>query len=115
MGLGVRGLNLPRGETRLPLPLGMLAQPLVDGEVLRLGEVAQARRRIVAETLVVGVPPRQQIPEEDRVGVQALLRIPGEAALARTQGLAVRALGAPSRDGEVQVHKPMDGICDLGL
>jgi hypothetical protein len=112
MGLVLGGLNLRGGETRLPLPLGMLAQPLVDGVVPRTGRVGQARRRIAAEILLVGVPPRQQIPAQVRAGVQALLRIRGGGTPARTRGLAARALGAPSRDGEVQTHKPMDGTCD---
>ena len=114
MGLALGGLNLRGGETRLPLPLGMLAQPLVGGVVPRPGrEGRQAQRRIVAEILLVGVPPRQQIPVEVRVGVQALLRMPGGAP-ARTR-LAARTHGAPSRDGGVQTHKPMDGTCDSPL
>lgn len=114
MGLVLGGLNLRGGETRLPLPLGMLAQPLVDGVVPRPGRVGQARRRIAAEMLLVGVPPRQQILAQVRVGVQALLRMLGGAP-ARTRGPAARALGALSRDGEVQTHKPMDGTCDSRL
>jgi len=113
MGLALVGPNLQDGKTQLPLPLGMLAQPLVDGVVPRLGGVGQARRRIVAEILVpVGVLPQQQILEEVQVGVQALLKTPGEQAPARTLGLAALVLGVLSRDGEVQIHRPMDGTCD---
>lgn len=113
MALALGGVNLRDGKTRLPLPLGMLAQPLVDGVtvVLRVGEAAQAPRRIAAEILVVGVRPQRRVPEEVRVGVQALLRTPGEETPARTQ-VVVRALGVANRGGEVQTHKPMDGTCN---
>lgn len=111
MALALGGINPQDGETRLPLPLGLLAQPVVDGVVPRAGEAAQAPRRIAAEILVVGMRPRQRIPEEVRIGVQALLRTPGEEAPARTRVVA-RALGVANRGGEVQTHKPMDGPCN---
>lgn len=115
MGLALVGPNLQVGKTQLPLPLGMLAQPLVGGVALGLGGVGQARRKIVAEMPVpVGVLPRQQILEEAQVGVQALLKTPGEQAPARIRGLAALMLGVLSRDGEVQTHRPMDGTCDHG-
>lgn len=90
----------------------MLAQP-VDGVVVpRAGEAAQARRRTAAEILVVGVGRQQAVPEEGRVGAQALLRTPGEGAPARTRVVA-RVPGAASRGGAAQTHKPMDGTCNL--
>lgn len=117
MGLALGGLNLQGGQTRLPLPLGTLAPPPVDGVVQQQQQLgtAQARRRTAAGIPVLGVPVQQQIPEQDRVGVRALLRTPGEETLARAQGLVGRALGGPNRDGEVQTHKPTDGTYDFRL
>lgn len=105
------GVNPRRGGTQLPLPLVMLARPLVDGMAVGVGEAAQARRRTAAEILVVGVQLRQRVPEEARTGGQALLRTPGGEAPARTQAV-VRTLGVASRGGEVPTHKPTDGTCD---
>lgn len=112
MGLAPGGLNLEGGVIRLLLPLDMPVQRPVDGAVVQVGAVAQPRHKIAAETLVVGVSLRQRIQGVDRVGIRVLLRMRGELPPVRPQGLVVRVLGAPNRDGEAQTHKPMGGTCD---
>lgn len=107
MVLVLGGVKLGHGGIRGPLVLGTLAQRVVGVRVVPVaavaaGEVGQARRRIAAEILVDGVVHRQR----HRHGEQALPRMPGEAR-ART-----RADGEPSKDGQVQTRKPMDGTCD---
>lgn len=105
MGLVLGGLNLRRGGTRRPLPLGMLVRRLVVDGVGTLVGVGRARGRTVAEIAVVGVAHRhQRLPPH---GEQApLSRMPGEETLAQT-----RVHGELSRGGQVQTRKPTDGTC----